>query len=660
MKPRDHRPESMRAFGSEATLWYSREHLSEMTLEQIEKGATAVRADLAQQDDWPRRHGVLLAGVIIVAAAMWWKAGLLAHFYFRQADFQILEQAAQPRQTWHYLTTPTSMHLGPAALGYAWLMAKASLYDWTLASIVTVALIGCAGLALLRLLRTMFGDHPAILGLLAIYLVSPLMLPELSWWSLTLGWLPLQLAGFMAVDAHVRHIRSGRWRYAAASAAWVGAGMMFSYLGALIPLLLFAITSGFFSDGSWVRAALRTLRASWKAWTIYALLLSGYAVLFATVLNKAASAGVKSPTASEATTFVSTLIRVGLVPGAIGGPWQWRSTGGYAIAVEMPVATQVGWIAAVVVVLASIWYRRRAWRAWAILAAAVLCGVIIPVIAWRSTSLDLAGSDVSNLATVAGVIVICVGLAFLPTTDERDSYRPRPDVRKVPALVALNLLGVVLVGSIWSAHAYAAATSGAGARSYIATARSALRRVPSNTEIVSTPVPSTVMATVFYGQASYTEQVLGPLAPAARLRWVPSPSGPVARLMIFDGEGRLWPAIVAGASIPPAPAGHACWHITSQPLHLGLLSTLYDWKWTAQVSHSGPAATLLVNFDGTWHTIHVPAGRQDAYFPAPGAGSSVTVEKLGPAPGGCVVGLTVGTPQASVYGRPLPATPVRG
>jgi hypothetical protein len=632
-----------------------------MTLEQIEKwGATAVPADPAQQEDWLRRHGVLLAGVIIVAAAMWWKAGLLAHFYFRQSDFQILEQAARPEDTWRYLTTPTAMHLGPAALGYAWLMAKASLYDWTLASAVTVALIGCAGLALLRLLRTLFGDRPAILGLLAIYLASPLMLPELSWWSLTLGWLPLQLAGFMSVDAHVRHIRSGRWRHAVAAAAWAGAGMMFSYLGALIPLLLFAITSGFFSRGSWARAALRTLRANWKAWAIYALLLAGYAVLFATVFNQAAGAGANSPTTSEATTFVSTLIRVGLVPGALGGPWQWHSTGGYAIAVEMPVATQVGWIAGVAVVLASIWYRRRAWRAWAILAAAILFGAITPVIAWRSASLDLAGSDMSNLASVAGVLVICVGLAFLPTTDERDSYSPRPDVRQVPTLVALNLLGVVLVGSIWSAHAYAAATSGAAARSYIATARSALGRVPSDTEIVSTPVPSAVMAPTFYGQASYTQQVLGPLAPAARLRWVRSPSGPVARLMIFDGEGRLWPAIVSGASIPPAPAGHACWPITSHPMHFGLLSTLYDWNWVAQVSHSGPAAMLLVNFDGTWHAIRVPAGRQDVYFPAPGAGSSVTVEKVGPVPGGCVVGLTVGTLQASVYGQPLPATPVRG
>jgi hypothetical protein len=632
-----------------------------MTLEQIEKwGATAVRADPAQQEDWLRRHGVLFAGVVIVAAAMWWKAGLLAHFYFRQSDFQILEQAVRSKQAWRYLTTPTTMHLGPAALGYAWLIAKASLYDWALASAVTVVLIGCAGLALLRLLRTMFGDRPAILGLLAIYLASPLMLPELSWWSLTLGWLPLQLAGFMAVDAHLRHIRSGRWRHAVASAAWAGTAMMFSYLGALIPLFLFAITSGFFSPGSWARAALRTLRANWKAWVIYALLLTGYGVLFATVLNQTAGAGLNSPTTSQASTFVSTLIRVGLVPGALGGPWQWHSTGGYAIAVQTPVATPLGWIAGAAIVVASIWFRRRAWRAWSILAAAVIFGAIIPVIAWRSTSLDLAGADIGNLATVAGVLVICVGLAFLPTTEEKDSYSLRPNSRQVPTLVALNLLGIFIVGSIWSAHAYAAATSGAAARSYLATARTALGRIPSSTEIVSTPVPSAVMAPAFFGQASYTEQLLGPLAQVRRVRWVRSPSGPVARLMIFDGEGRLWPAIVSGASIPPAPAGHSCWQITSRPKQIGLLSNLYNWRWTAQVSHSGPAAMLLVNFDGAWHTINVPAGRQDVYFPASGAGSSVIVEKVGPGPGGCLVGLTVGTLQASVYGEPLPAMPIRG
>jgi hypothetical protein len=632
-------------------------------LAQIEQWhSTAASGEFGDQAAWLRRHGIVLTSVIMVGASLWWKAELLSHFYFRQSDYQILSRAATSRLTWGFLTTPTSLHLGPAALGYAWLLTKAAPYDWTLASVVTVVLLGCADLALLRLLRTLFGDRPAILAPLAIYLVSPLVLPELSWWSLSLSWLPLQVVGFLAVDANIRYVRTDRVRHAAAAAAWAGAGMLFSYLGVLIPVLSFAITSAFLSYGTWVSAAMRILRGHWKIWSIYGVVVAAYAALFATRLTGGAGTAGRPATASSALSFTSTLVRAGIIPAAFGGPFRWKSTGSYALAAQVPVATQLCWLAAVAVVLATIWFRRQAWRAWAILAASILVCAVVPAIAWRAFAIDsVAGSDLGNAAAILGVLVICIGLACIPVAGQQAENAQRVSSRPLIAVLAMNLMAVFLVGSIWSAHSYETSTHDEAVRSYLQTAALALKMAPRGAEVVSVPVPSAVMDPAEFGRASYTLSVLGPLAPRSRhVRWILSPSGPLADLMIFDGEGRLWPAIVVGASVPPAHGKRGCWPVTSRLARIGLSSALYGWGWTGQLSYSGPPAMLAVGFGGVTHDVSVPAGHHEIYFPAPGRGSAVTVQGLGTPAGGCLTGLTIGTPQASVYGQPRPAQPVRG
>ena len=105
-------------------------------------------------------------------------------------------------------------------------------------------------LALLRVLRTLFGDRPAILIPLAVYLFCPLALAAVDWWSVAVQTLPLELSIFMAVDAHVRYLRGGRMRTAVAAAGWLLLGMATAQKGAVTPLLLFALTSAFFVRGA--------------------------------------------------------------------------------------------------------------------------------------------------------------------------------------------------------------------------------------------------------------------------------------------------------------------------------------------------------------------------------------------------------------------------
>ena len=103
----------------------------------------------------------------------------------------------------------------------------------------------------------MFGNRPAILIPLTVFAFSPLSLAALTWWAVALEILPLELAIFMAVDAHVRYLRGGRFRSALAAAGWLLLGLAAMDKGAVVPLLLFALTSAFFVEGRWAVAAAR-------------------------------------------------------------------------------------------------------------------------------------------------------------------------------------------------------------------------------------------------------------------------------------------------------------------------------------------------------------------------------------------------------------------
>ena len=159
---------------------------------------------------WVTTHAVALAGAGLIAAQLGWTAILLAHSYFRQDDFVLLDRALRAGLGWSYLMSPDSGHLMPAGLAIIWVLARASLYNWLLAGAVIMLLVAAASAALLRVLLTLFGARPAILVLLTVYLFAPLSAGTVASLSAAVKILPLELALFMATDAHVRYLRAPR------------------------------------------------------------------------------------------------------------------------------------------------------------------------------------------------------------------------------------------------------------------------------------------------------------------------------------------------------------------------------------------------------------------------------------------------------------------
>lgn len=619
--------------------------------------------DVVEAVEWIRRNATTLAAVLLTGLQLWLKGAALAHAYFRQDDFQFFDRALSSHFGWSYLMTVQGGHLMPGGLLLDWVLVRASLYDWTLISIVTLALLALACFALLRLLRRLLGNRPRILIPFMIYLFTPLMVPGLAFWTTTLQWLPEQVVIFIALDAHIRYVRGGRRWHAVAAAVWIVVGMLFDDVGLLVPLLLFAVTSAFFGSGRWGTATVEALRRHWKAWVLYGTLALAYIGLFIAQLPTSNQQPGKPGAFANVVTFASTLVRVTFVPGALGGPWRWVSIGDFAFAGYIPALAYLAWAVAALVILASVWYRRRAWRAWAILAAWLLLSAVVPLVIGRVSLQNptTIGTDVHHVIDSLPVLVICLGLAFWPVAGEEEAYRGRPPVRMRRAATAI-VLCLFLAGSLWSFRAFEAATSSAPARSYIATARAAVAGAPQGAVIVDTSTPSNVEIPALFGRYASTEQVIGPLAralPGQHLHWVQAPSGVIPNLMIFDNTGRLWPAGFLGAS-ESSPGKRGCWRVGATPVQLPFGTSMFNWPWTLGLSYRGSSATLAVLFGGLWHDVFLPAGNNLVYVPALGAGSFAMAKIISTGPKVCISHLSIGQLEPSLLGKPIPAVPVPG
>ena len=617
-------------------------------------------AEPREAADWLRGHGVTLAALTLIAIQLLWMGDLLAHSYFRQDDFSYLYRGLDSGFGWKYLMWEDAGHLQPLGLALAWVLARVSVYNWPLTCVVTLLLLAAVCLAMLRTLRTLFGNRPAILVLLAVFLFSPLQLAGLSWWSVVINILPLELGLLMAVDAHVRYLRGGRKRNAVAAAGWLLVALAASDKGAVVPLLLFGLTAAYFVAGRWPAAVLTAVVRYWRLWLGYGVLLAAWAAVYVSQLSGSA---VKPDSASDVLSFVSTFTGTTLLPTVLGGPWRW-SAFGYDI-VSPPVALQqLSWAVAIVVVVVSCARRVRAWRAWAILVGWILAADILPVVLGRLGTLPtgLVAVQARYVMDAAPVLALCVGLAFLPVAGpsvvaEQDAIRFRlPATRPV----VLAVLGLFLVGSFWSLQAFESLNSAqaTAARSYMATARAAVAGAPRGTLIVDGPTPASIMTPGIFGPYGNTSLVVGAIArgePARQLSWTGSPRGVTGHLMMFNNLGQLLPVTVQGPVSWLPPPGQSCWNVTATATQIPLTGAVFRWPWTARVDYWGPSSVLEFRLGENWTKVALPAGTHTAYIPVTGEGNQVSVRLAQPGSALCIAGIRVGSLKQGPASQAIPA-----
>ncbi len=610
-------------------------------------GTVVVPASHAQQDEWAdlrsvvqviqRRRPVLIAAIVMVLAQVIWRERFLSHLYFLREDFFNSDLARESGFTWHYLTYVGAGHLMIGERAIIWVLVRVSLYGWHLAMLVTLAFTLAAGLAAFRMLRTLFGERPVILALLGVYLLIPLTIASLGWWTEALESVPLQLAMFLAIDSQVRYLRTGARRSLIATIVWVVVGLIFFEKALVLPLVLLAVGAFVAPGQSWLAGARYVLLRCWREWLALVALLAVYAVVLLTALHTSFVQPHAPASAQSVTTFSWGLVKDSLLLATLGGPWHWYPLPGnwYAIAAAPVEFEWIAIVVAVAVVAVSIWRRHLAWRAWAILAGWLVLADMLPVVISRLDFYPLLRAlDTHYVADAVPVLVLCLGLAFLPVVDEQqaassplaDSAASQRRYRygeHAWRSAAAALFAVFLVGSIWSAQAYSRLVTGAPAATYISFATAAIEQATPGTPVVNSAVPPDVS---FQAADASAARVVGDIDPG-ELRWISHPNGTIDRLQILGLDGILHPAWVYGASSGPGPR-HGCWPVRngqatvrffqSSPYLTTLLRIGYIW--------GAPSSGLIeVKFGKVTRSLIVHHGLHSAYLPVTGAVTNFTV-----------------------------------
>ncbi|WP_188191328.1 hypothetical protein [Nonomuraea sp. SYSU D8015] len=480
-----------------------------------------------------RTGPVVGVGLLLILISLVFRAGVLSRAYFVEDDFLFVAGAADSGLTWDYLTRVHKGHLMPGALAVVWLLTSVAPYSWTLVSVVTLAVQAAASIMFLVLLRRLFGDRAVVLAALAVYVFAPLTVPAMSWWSAALNAVPLQLALVGALAAHIRYVREGKGRWHAL--IWTAVGMAFSTKGVFIPFVVLGITSAYLGKGLWARAALTELRR--PVWWAHGLLLAGYGVLYWLRRDSAGSDALTGPKSEVVPGLLRRLLGETFPTGAVGGPLRWggvTSTGGLADPASATVVASWTLIALLVVVTCV--YRRRAWRAWAVLAAYVVVADAVPTVIARATAWDLVGAETRYVADAAVLAALCLALAWQPVEGEPEDARRRPLPGGL-SLAAGGLTIVYLVVSVLSINAFRDTLSGDKVRTYLDNARASLATASPDADIYARPVPQEIVLP-WNGPRRLTSYVLAPLAdPDTRERMRdPRPS---AEPYVFDATGKL-------------------------------------------------------------------------------------------------------------------------
>jgi hypothetical protein len=623
--------------------------------------------DLKAVATWVLKHRVILAGLAMIVAQFAWRAIFLSNMYFRQDDFYNLDLAIKSPLNWHYLTFNTAGNVVVGTQLITWVLARVSLYDWGLASAVILVLLACADLAALRLMRTLFGNRPMILIPLAVYLLIPITLPGFGWWSAALESLPLQLAIFMTLNAHVRYLRTGLARHLVIAAAWLCFGLACFEKALILPVLLFGVTAAYFCDGpSLLAGAKQALVRFRRAWVVYAIIEVAGAV-FVVISLRTSTIHPHAPSSLGAVlTYSGALLRDTLIPGMLGGPWWWLPLGDGSYALASPPAL-LAWLAIITVAVifgASVLRRKIAWRSWAMLAVWVAAADIVPVAIGRLNYLPALtfGMETRYVADAAPVIAICLGLAFWPLAERRT--RPEPAKRSLAELyadyrwrAAAAVFGAFVVGSLWSNQIYAHDTSGHLAATYVANAKQAVQLAPRGSLVLDWPVPSGVESGLF-GRYHYASTLIGDLEQgklAGNLRWLRShPVGTLDKLLIFGNDGRLYPAMIFGMSSVPRTATQGCWPNSHGRVVVRFASRTSTLAWELRVGYiwgSRTPGTIIVRYGHTLRLLEVRHGLHSAYLPVKGSAARVVVSGFGSNP------ICIGDAQAGSIG-PDPFGPI--
>jgi hypothetical protein len=564
--------------------------------------------------NWVARTAAALIAVQLVVRAV-----LAFRGYFYWDDLILTGRAGtQGLLSPAYLFDDHDGHVMPGAFLVAGGITRLAPLNWIGPAISLVVLQLLASLALLRALHVILGWRPVLLLPLTFALFTPLGVPAFAWWAAALNSLPMLAAlAWVCADA-VLLVRSGNQRYAATGLLVYIGGLLFFEKAAVIPFVAFiiaALHTHVSSTGSVADVWRRGFRLWVSALTVTAAWIAVYLVV---VDQKRWSFDV-----SMTWDLLSRSVTHGIVPGLVGGPWDWQRWAPASPWGTPPVAVMVlGWVALALVVAISLKRKERIGPVWlAAVGYAVACQ--IPIYLMRSsrfTALELA-QTLRYLPDLVVVLALLLAVGLCAPNRERATWLNTSRMRTVITVCATT---VFVVSSLYSTATFLTSWRDNPTQRYLQNARAGLAaaHAASDAPLLDQEVDPLVLQRVASPEnlASHMFAVLPDR---------PEFAGATSDLRMLDVSGHVVDAKVTWVrSIVVGPEPQCGYLVQPDfPVSMRLDGPLLPADWTAEINYlanSDGSMTMSLS-EGPETKVPVKPGLNRVFVRLPGAGDAIKV-----------------------------------
>ncbi|MDT7792050.1 MAG: hypothetical protein QOD59_1486, partial [Mycobacterium sp.] len=529
--------------------------------------------------NWVARTATALIAVQLVVRAV-----LAFRGYFYWDDLILTGRAGtQGLLSPAYLFDDHDGHVMPGAFLVAGGITRLAPLNWVGPAISLVVLQLLASLALLRALHAILGWRPVLLLPLTFALFTPLGVPAFAWWAAALNSLPMLAAmAWVCADA-VLLVRTGNQRYAATGLLVYFGGLLFFEKAAAIPFVAFTVAALYAhvtSSGSVMEVWRRGVRLWVSALAVTAAWIAVYLVV---VDQKRWSFDV-----SMTWDLLSRSVTHGIVPGLVGGPWDWQRWAPASPWGTPPVAVMVlGWVALAAVVAISFMRKERIGPVWlAAVGYAVACQ--IPIYLMRSsrfTALELA-QTLRYLPDLVVVLALLLAVGLCAPNRDRSAWL---DSSRTRTVVTVCTTTAFVVSSLYSTTTFLASWRDNPTRQYLQNAQAGLAaaHAASDAPLLDQEVDPLVLQRVASPEHFASHMF-------ALLDDRPEFAGATSELRMLDSSGHVVDAKVTWVrSILPGPEPNCGYLVQPDfPVSMPLDGPVLPADWTAEINY-------LANSDGS-------------------------------------------------------------
>ena len=516
-----------------------------------------------------------------------------------------------------YLFDDHDGHVMPAAFLVAGAITRLAPLVWTWPALSLVILQLLVSLSLLRALYVILGWRPVLLIPLTFALFTPLGVPGFAWWAAALNSLPMLAAmAWVCADA-ILLLRTGNRRYAVTGVLAYFGGLLFFEKAAVIPFVAFAVAALLW------HVRVEPVRAVWRAgvrlWVPMLALTAAWVAVYLVVVDQQRWSSDLAMTWD----LLRRSFTHGIVPGLVGGPWEWqRWAPASPWGVPPPSVMVLGWLVLVAVVAVSLARKQRIGPVWlAALGYAVACQ--IPIYLMRSskfTALELA----QTLRYFPDLVVVLALLAAVGFCAPNRVAAQRLDTSRTRTAVTIAAAVAFLASSLYSTSTFLTSWKDNPAQPYL---QNAVRGLAQARASSSAPLLDQEVDPLVLQRVAYPENLASHMFALIRDR--PEFARYTTQLRMLDSSGRLVDANVTWVRTIVVGPKPGCGYFI-QPdaaVRMPLDGPMLPAEWTAEINYlaNSDGSMLMSLSEGPETKVAVHPGLNRVFVRLSGAGDAITV-----------------------------------